>query len=279
MTIRIKDVYGNTKTGKTRSRRDFINQTVGGITLVGATGTGILTRGAQQNISGKTDMRKLKIVVTGGHPGDPEYGCGGTIVKYTDMGHEVVLLYLNRGEAGIYGKSAKEAAKIRSSEANHACEILNARSVFATQIDGQSVVDASRYKEFYDILAEEQPDIIFTQWPIDNHPDHRALSTLVYNAWIQLKESKSSGQPLLYYYEVSNGEDTLMFSPTNYVDITGQESPKQKACFAHASQSPEKFYPLQEQVSRFRGLECGCKLAESFILHVQSHTGLILPNR
>jgi LmbE family N-acetylglucosaminyl deacetylase len=194
------------------------------------------------------------------------------------MGHEAVLLYLNRGEAGIYGKSAAEAAKIRTAEAMHACEILNARAVFATQIDGQSIVDAARYKEFYEILAEEQPDFIFTQWPIDNHSDHRALSTLVYNAWMRLKESKSSNQPVLYYYEVSNGEDTLMFSPTNYVDITALESRKQKACFAHASQSPEKFYSLQEQVSGFRGLECGCKLAESFILHVQSNTSLISPN-
>jgi len=277
--MRRKVTSGDTNIRKTRSRREFISDTVGGIAFLGVTGGGILTKGAKENISGKTDVKKLKIVVTGGHPGDPEYGCGGTIAKYTGMGHEVVLLYLNRGEAGIYGKSAKEAANIRTAEAVQACEILKARAVFATQIDGQSVVDATRYKEFYEIMAEEQPDIIFTQWPIDNHPDHRALSTLVYNAWIQLKESKSSGQPILYYYEVSNGEDTLMFSPTNYVDITGQESPKQKACFAHASQTPEKFYPLQEQVSRFRGLECGCKLAESFILHVQSHTGLILPNR
>src|SRR3954470_14066578 len=41
--------------------------------------------------------RKLKVIVAGGHPGDPEYGCGGTIARYSDLGHEVVLLYLNRG--------------------------------------------------------------------------------------------------------------------------------------------------------------------------------------
>jgi N-acetylglucosamine malate deacetylase 1 len=261
--------------GKTRSRRDFINQTIGGITFLGATGDRVLTEGANQNIIGKTAPGKLKIVVTGGHPGDPEYGCGGTIARYTDMGHEAVLLYLNRGEAGINGKSASDAAKIRTAEAMKACEILKARAVFATQIDGQSVVDASRYKEVYEILAREQPDIIFTQWPIDNHPDHRALSTLVYNAWMQLRESKATYQPVLYFYEVSNGEDTMMFSPAYYIDITSLESRKQKACFAHASQSPEKFYSLQDQVSRFRGLECGCKLAEAFILHVQSHSGLL----
>ena len=275
MSISRKAASGKTNTVKTRSRRDFINQTMGGIAFLGAAGGGALTRNAHQNIAGKTAAGKLKIVVTGGHPGDPEYGCGGTIARYTDLGHEAVLFYLNRGEAGINGKSSTEAAKIRTTEALNACEILKARAVFATQTDGQSVVDASRYKEFYEILAEEQPDIIFTQWPIDNHPDHRALSTLVYNAWQRLRESKSSSHPVLYYYEVSNGEDTLMFSPTNYVDITTFETRKQKACFAHASQSPEKFYSLQEQVSRFRGLECSCKLAEAFILHMQSCPGLL----
>lgn len=259
---------------KTRSRRDFINKTIGGIAVMGVTGGRVMTEHSQQSITGKTLNKKLKIVVTGGHPGDPEYGCGGTIARYTELGHEGVLLYLNRGEAGINGKSAKEAGKIRTSEAIHACEILKARSVFLTQIDGQSVVDASRYKEVYEILAEEQPDIIFTQWPVDNHPDHRAISTLVYNAWLKLRESNFPGKPVLYYYEVSNGEDTMMFSPNCYIDITDLESRKQKACFAHASQSPEKFYPLQEQVSKFRGLESGCKLAEAFIIHALSRPGL-----
>ncbi len=44
------------------------------------------------------DRRKFKVVVTGGHPGDPEYGCGGTIACYAELGHDVVLLYLNDGE-------------------------------------------------------------------------------------------------------------------------------------------------------------------------------------
>ena len=275
MSMSSKVTTGGTNIGKTHSRRDFINQTIGGIAFMGATKSGVLTGSAHQHKTGKTVNRKLKIVVTGGHPGDPEYGCGGTISRCTDSGHEVVLLYLNRGEAGITGKSATEAANIRTAEAMQACEILKTRAVFATQIDGQSVVDATHYKEFYEILAEEKPDIIFTQWPIDNHPDHRALSTLVYDAWRRLKESQPSNPPLLYFYEVSNGEDTLMFSPTYYVDITARESYKQKACFAHASQTPEKFYPLQEQVSRFRGLESGCKIAEGFIPHIQSWPGVL----
>jgi hypothetical protein len=78
--------------------------------------------------------KKLKIVVTGGHPDDPESGCGGTIALYTSLGHEVTILYLTRGEAGIAGMSLQEAATIRSAECEKACEILKARSVFAGRL-------------------------------------------------------------------------------------------------------------------------------------------------
>jgi len=73
----------------------------------------------------------LKVVVTGGHPGDPEYGCGGTVARYADLGHEVVLLYLNKGEwtAG----PPYDPGPIRVGEARKACEILKARPVFAGQ--------------------------------------------------------------------------------------------------------------------------------------------------
>jgi LmbE family N-acetylglucosaminyl deacetylase len=263
----------------THSRRNFITSTVSGAALIGLQGVGVTAQATAPNLNASPADKKLKIVITGGHPGDPEYGCGGTAALYADMGHEVVFLYLNRGEGGIDGKSGAEAAKIRTAEAINACKMLRARAIFATQIDGQAIVDASHYDEFYRILEAEQPDIIFTQWPIDNHRDHRAISTLVYDAWLKLGKSSSSKHPDLYYYEVSDGEDTFMFSPTYYVDITSVETRKREACYAHASQSPDMFYSLQEQVSRFRGVERGCKHAEAFIRHVISHSDLLPPLR
>ena len=67
---------------------------------------------------------KLKLVVAGGHPDDPESGCGGTMARFAEAGGDVVALYLTRGEAGIPGKSAQEAARIRTREAEEACKIL-----------------------------------------------------------------------------------------------------------------------------------------------------------
>jgi LmbE family N-acetylglucosaminyl deacetylase len=132
--------------------------------------------------SGPAPARKLKVVVVGGHPDDPESGCGGTIARYTDLGHEVAIIYLTRGEAGIDGKTHAEAAAIRSAEVLKACEILKARPVFAGQIDGSTEISPARYAEFRKILEAEKPDIVLTHWPVDSHRDHRAASLLVYDA-------------------------------------------------------------------------------------------------
>src|SRR5436305_11559387 len=95
-----------------------------------------LAADAQQ--TGKT----LKIVVGGGHPDDPETGAGGTMARYAAVGHDVISLYLTRGEAGIPGKSHDDAARIRTAEAEEACRLLHARPVFAGQVDGATEVNA-----------------------------------------------------------------------------------------------------------------------------------------
>src|SRR5580693_1793478 len=214
--------------------------------------------------------RKLKVIVTGGHPGDPEYGCGGTIARYADEGHDVTLLYLNRGEKSCPESPADAAGNVRVAEAKRACEILKARPLFAGQCDGHAVVDAARYREFRDLIDAERPDALFTHWPIDGHRDHRAISMLAYDAWLA-----TGKQFAFYYYEVSDGEDTLMFPPNVFVDITATETRKRQACYAHASQSPDRFYALQSQITRFRGLESGHAHAEGYIRHAQSPDNLL----
>ena len=212
------------------------------------------------------EANRLKVVVAGGHPDDPESGCGGTIARYSDLGHDVTILYLTRGEAGIEGKSMPESAAIRTAESEKACSILKAKPIFAGQVDGNTELNRSRYDEFRKILDAEHPDVVFTHWPIDTHRDHRAASLLVYDSWLH------SGKKFdLYYYEVDQGEQTQVFHPTNYVNITDTESRKRAACFAHASQQPATtFYPLHDMMNRFRGMECGAKFAEGFVRHCQN---------
>src|ERR1700687_2462198 len=97
-----------------------------------------------------TRPRKIKVIVCGGHPGDPEYGCGGTVAKLTQLGHEVVLMYLNDGEW------PPTAATTRLAEAKKACEILKARPAYGGQVNSHAVVDNAHYDEFQKLIAAEK---------------------------------------------------------------------------------------------------------------------------
>ncbi len=218
--------------------------------------------------------QNLKIVCVGGHPDDPESGCGGTLALYSGAGHTVTVVYLTRGEAGIAGKSHADAAAIRTTECETACKILGAKPVFAGQIDGATVVDSKAVSEFSAIVNAERPDIILAQWPIDTHLDHQAASTLAFRAWIG-----GGRRADLYYYEVNLGSQTMGFHPTDYVDIRAVREKKKAALFAHKSQGGEEIYrQYHEVMEEFRGREAGYLAAEAFV-RLAPRSGSRLPAR
>jgi N-acetylglucosamine malate deacetylase 1 len=226
---------------------------------------GLPLMGAAQKTPTPAEHR-LKVVVVGAHPDDPESSCGGVMALYSSLGHDVIAIYLTRGEAGIQGKSEAGAAVIRTAEAERACAILGVRPVFAGQIDGKTEISRGRYEDFRRLLDSVQPDIVFAPWPIDSHRDHRAASLLTYDAWEQ-----GGKRFQLYYSEVDLGDQTQDFHPTHYVDIAAFVEKKRQACFAHASQDPPSFYnAFHEPMQKFRGMECGCAAAEAFIRHPQN---------
>jgi LmbE family N-acetylglucosaminyl deacetylase len=116
------------------------------------------------------------------------------------------------------------------------------------------------------LIGAVKPDLLFTQWPVDGHPDHQVTGLLALTAWVRASRAFH-----LYFYEVNTGVETMGFVPTDYVDITATRDRKKQAMFAHKTQDPVKTYedffrPLEE----FRGLEAGVTAAEAFI-HFKPH--------
>lgn len=238
----------------TSGRRKFIKNT--------ATGLSLLSLSSLTRAQSSPKIKKRKIVCVGGHPDDPETGCGGTLAKLAKAGHEVTIIYLTTGEAGIKGSSHSEAAAIRKQEAINACRILNAKPIFAGQIDGDTVVNKDWLKKIQQLITAEKPDVVFTHWPIDYHKDHQATSLLVIQAWMHTEE-----RFLLYFFEVESGLQTSVFHPTDYVDISNVQEQKRKAVFCHLSQGPKEIYENggHQIMEEFRGRQLGVKAAEAFV--------------
>lgn len=234
------------------SRRNFVKTT--------AAGLGLLT--LPQLLQAHTDYAvRKKIVCFGGHPDDPESGCGGTLARLANNGHDVTIIYLTTGEAGIEGKSHKEAAAIRKQEAINACAILKAKPVFAGQIDGDTIMDNAWLSKVQKLISDERPDLVFTHWPVDNHKDHQIASLLMIQTWL-----RSPKKFPLYFFEVCTGEQTMVFRPTDYVDITETQEQKRKSVYCHVSQDPPGIYGCgHASMEDFRGRELGVKVAEGFI--------------
>ena len=228
-------------------------------------GTSLLGMEALASNSHAGTSPAKKALIIGAHPDDPETGCGGTMLVLKQAGYEVVSVYMTKGEAGILGKTHEESSTIRVAEATKASEMLGARPVFMTQIDGSTEINKERYVEMRELIAVEKPDVVFTHWPIDSHADHRVCSSLVYDAWRRLGYNFE-----LYYFEVMSGMQSQLFQPTDYVNISSVSKQKREACNCHASQDMEAVYEWHDLMERFRGLEFGCKAAEAFI-HLQKN--------
>jgi LmbE family N-acetylglucosaminyl deacetylase len=243
------------------TRRTFVQQAA--IGLAGIVSTPLATKATSPSLDpgGKKSANKLNILCVGAHPGDPEFGCGGTLAKYSEAGHNVTILYLTRGEAGDPSKSYAESAALRTKEAEVACNIIKAKPVFAGQIDGNTELNKARNEEMTKLIIAQKPDIVFTQWPVDSHIDHQVAGLLVLTAWV-----RSNRQFNLYYYEVNTGSESMGFVPTDYVDITSVRQKKKEMMFAHQTQSPQETYDdFFKTMEEFRGLEAGVKAAEAFV--------------
>jgi LmbE family N-acetylglucosaminyl deacetylase len=235
------------------TRRRFVKNTAAAI--------GLATLPSLLSAEPSAPPEKKKIVCVGGHPDDPESGCGGALAKLIKAGHEVTIIYLTTGEAGIPGTSHNDAARIRKQEAINACKVLNAKPVFAGQIDGASIVSNDTLQHLRDLVNVEKPDVVFTHWPIDSHKDHQCASLLTIQTWVRA-ENKFS----LYFFEVCTGEQTMGFHPDVFVDITDTQEIKRKAVYCHVSQDPPGIYACgHAAMEDFRGRELGVTAGEGFV--------------
>jgi LmbE family N-acetylglucosaminyl deacetylase len=203
--------------------------------------------------------KKLKIVVFGGHPDDPESGAGGLIATLTRQGHEVICAYGTtfRGDRRFFGRPEGE---VRKEEATAACKVLGAKPKFFPYAHEKLVADEATLKEVVSWLAEVKPDIVVTHWPLDTHENHHVVSSLVWRCY------QRSGGWNLYFLEVMTDQQTIGFAPDLFLDIAPVRDLKKRSLEEHKSQGPEEIWQVHEQMHRRRGAQCGVNYAEAYKL-------------
>ena len=120
--------------------------------------------------AGDDPGRKLRVVVFGGHPDDPESGAGGLIATLTRQNHEVICAYGTsfRDDRRFFGRPE---AEVRKQEATAACKVLGAKPKFFPYAHEKLVADETTLNEVSTWLAEVKPDIVVTALAARHAPE------------------------------------------------------------------------------------------------------------
>lgn len=231
----------------------------------------------------------MNVLAVVAHPDDADIFCGGTLAKHADRGDDVTVAYMTRGEYGGFDTTEAEVAATREAEAERAAETLGVNARFLDFEDGRVAYSLKNRLRLVDVLREERPDVVLTHFRDDMHPDHRATSRLVTDAYYMssLPLVETDAEPHdpsnVYYF----GKSTSSFDPDFFVDIDGYEGRKEAAIEAHESQVEwlqahggvdAEFDNLLDSVraeARVLGRQTGARFAEGFTRLHESATAYL----
>jgi N-acetylglucosamine malate deacetylase 1 len=218
----------------------------------------------------------MRVLAVGAHPDDLEILCGGTLARFVQDGHEVVMCNVSLGDRGTFEHTSEEIAEIRRREARRAAELIGANHITLGFSDGEvDAGDDDQRTAMVDLVRDVRPDLIVTHSTGDYMSDHDETSKLVFecsfHATLPLFESKRPHYDKvtpIYYMDTVMG---LGFHPTEYVDVTSTIETKVAMLEAHETQltwlRDHDGIDIVEQmrvVTRFRGVQCRVEYAEGF---------------
>ena len=206
---------------------------------------------------GRTAERVLAI---GAHPDDVEIGIGGILRRHSHAGDDVTILTLTGGEAG--GDSGQ-----RVREAHRAAEILGARLIIHGLEDTMISHGPETINVISNVIAEVDPQIVYTHTPNDAHQDHRSAHTATMIAARRVSR--------IYSYQAPS--TTIDFRPARFVRIDDYMQAKLDAIAAHATQGARPYLTpeLMHATARYWGRFAGHGLVEP--LEVARHTEVDAP--
>jgi LmbE family N-acetylglucosaminyl deacetylase len=119
----------------------------------------------------------VRVLAVGAHPDDLEILCGGTLVRFVQGGHEVVMCHATLGNRGSYVHTSEEIARIRGEEAWRAASVAGAEHATLGFSDSEiNAADPDQRRAVVDLVREARPDLIITHFPGDYMSDHDEIS-------------------------------------------------------------------------------------------------------
>lgn len=190
----------------------------------------------------------LRLMVVAAHPDDAELGLGASLAVWRMHGVETMVVDLTNGEPTPFG-TVKRRMK-ESAEATRILDLVGRRCLGFKNRELVASLEARR--SLAGVIREFRPDVLFSHYWSDVHPDHVAACEITEAArfYAKLSSVKLPGDPhfvpqIFYYPSIHN---RLRELPTAVLDATDGKELKLKAVAAYRSQFAEN--PKNREVLR-----------------------------
>ena len=221
----------------------------------------------------------MNVLVIAAHPDDEVLGCGGTIARLADEGHDVSIAILGEGIMSRYDEERhadRSLLKKLQAHSRKVGKMLGAKdvSLYGFPDNKFDVVPLLEIIKVIEKLVEKiQPEVIYTQHGGDLNIDHATLFRAVMTITRPIK-----GGPIraVYAFEVNSSTEWAfqkfapVFCPNVFVDISQTLDRKVAAMKMYKSEVRRYPHPRSPEalraVAQRWGSTAGVDAAEAFEL-------------
>ncbi len=221
----------------------------------------------------------MTVLIVAAHPDDEVLGCGGTIAKLSEEGHEIHAAILGEGITSRYNK--RESAKMALVEEIRECsrkaaDLLGITELFLydlpdNRFDTIPLLDVIKIIE--ELIEHSRPEVIYTHHGGDLNIDHAITQRAVLTATRPV-----AGCPIktIYEFEVPSATEWAFsqfqttFQPNIFEDITDTLETKIKAMGLYETETRSFPHPRSSEairnIAQRWGSVVGLKASEAFVL-------------
>jgi len=221
----------------------------------------------------------VKVLVVAAHPDDEVLGCGGTIARLAQEGHQVYIAILGEGITSRYKqREAVDQVLLDTlhDTSNKVAKCLSAEELYTFNLPDNrfdSVPLLEVIKLIEGLLERLQPQVIYTHHAGDLNIDHQIINRAVLTATRPIQGQKVQE---IYAFEIPSSTEwafqnfTPIFRPNVFVDISSTIEIKIEAMEYYESEA--RVFPHPRSPEALRSIACrwgsvvGCRAVEAFEL-------------
>ena len=204
---------------------------------------------------------KADVLVIMPHPDDSEFGCAGTVARWTKEGKSVIYVILTNGDKGTEDRSmtSEKLAVIRQQEQRAAAAVLGVRDVVFLGYPDQGIEDSpDSRKDIVKQIRLYRPDTVVTVDPYRHylwHRDHRIAGQVVLDAVFPYARDFLAYPDLIVEGLEPHKVKEMYFTASEDVnyrsDITDTFTLKIEALACHRSQVSDRIPELEKRLRQW----------------------------